>query len=30
MEQVILIVEDEERLAGLLRDYLAQAGFGSH
>lgn len=30
MEPLILIVEDEERLAGLLRDYLAQAGFKSH
>jgi two-component system, OmpR family, response regulator BaeR len=29
-EKTILIVEDEERLANLHRDYLLQAGFASH
>jgi two-component system response regulator BaeR len=28
--QTILIVEDEPKLAGLLRDYLAQAGYAVH
>ncbi len=27
---VVLIVEDEAKLAGLMRDYLAQAGFATH
>ena len=30
MKQTILIVEDEERLANLLADYLNQAGFETH
>ena len=30
MNQTILIVEDEERLARLLADYLAAAGFDTH
>lgn len=30
MNQKILIVEDEVKLAALLRDYLQQAGFGVH
>ena len=29
-EPLILVVEDEERLAGLLRDYLVQGGYGVH
>ena len=30
MAERILIVEDEEKLAGLLRDYLAQEGYEAH
>ncbi len=30
MKQLILVVEDEVRLAGLLKDYLSQAGFEVH
>ena len=30
MTQTILIVEDEPKLSGLLRDYLLQAGFACH
>lgn len=30
MKQQILVVEDEVRLAGLLKDYLSQAGFDVH
>jgi len=28
--QVVLIVEDEEKIAGVLRDYLQQAGYATH
>ena len=30
MTQLILVVEDEVRLAGLLKDYLVQAGYEAH
>ena len=29
-EQTVLIVEDEEKIADLLRDYLRQEGFATH